>query len=86
MKAEERIYVRTRDFEGMATVLHIVKNEIYPVQVEMDKPDSDGHKIFRVAYHEIVKESGAFTPSQSIPVVESKSPELQRQMSFLDML
>lgn len=86
MKAAERVFVKTGAVEGMATVLHVVRNEIYPVQVELDNPDSDGHKIIRVAYNEIVKGNADYKPSQSTRVVESTTPELQRQMSFFDLI
>ncbi|AUD12379.1 MULTISPECIES: hypothetical protein [unclassified Planococcus (in: firmicutes)] len=86
MQPLERVYVRTRDFEGRATVLHIIQNEFYPVQVELDKPDEDGHRIKRVAFHEIIKETTSYKPSLSTPVIESKRPEMQQQMTFFDLL
>ena len=87
MKISERVLIKTSEFEGMATILHIVKNEyFYPVQVELDKPDSDGHKIIRVAFHEVIKETTQYKPTQSTPIKESSSRDAQRQMSFLDML
>lgn len=52
MNIGQRIQVQTRTFEGQATILYIAPGEIYPVQVEMDVPDPDGHKITRVALHE----------------------------------
>lgn len=56
MDVGERIQVQTKSFKGMATILYIAPGEFYPVQVEMDSPDPDGHKIYRVAPHEIVDE------------------------------
>lgn len=52
----KRIQVQTKFFEGMATILYIAPGEFYPVQVELDVPDPDGHKIYRVAIHEVVNE------------------------------
>lgn len=56
MEKGERVKVQTKSFKGIATILYIAPGEFYPVQVEMDSPDSDGHKIYRVASHEIVNE------------------------------
>lgn len=56
MDVGERIQVQTKSFKGMATILYIAPGEFYPIQVEMDSPDPDGHKIYRVAPHEIVNE------------------------------
>lgn len=56
MKEGQRINVKTRDIEGMATILYIAPGEFYPLQIELDGADADGHKIHRIAYREIVKE------------------------------
>lgn len=56
MNQGERVQVQTKSFKGMATILYIAPGELYPIQVEMDEPDPDGHKIYRVASHEIVDE------------------------------
>lgn len=86
IKETERVFVRTKSFEGMATVLHIIKNEFYPVQVELDQPDSDGHKITRVAFHEIVKHSAAYKKEVSAPTEKLNNQEQLQQMSFLDFV
>lgn len=86
MQPQERVYVRTRDFEGRATVLHIIQNEFYPVQVELDKPDDDGHRIKRVSFHEIIKETTTYKPCLATPIKESKNTEMQKQMTFFDLL
>lgn len=57
MKEGERIHVRTKDRDGMATILYIAPGEMYPVQVEMDEPDSDGHKIMRIGWIEVATET-----------------------------
>lgn len=43
----ERVHIRNRVFDSMATILYIAPGELFPVQVELDNPDSDGHKIYR---------------------------------------
>jgi|GEM_PF-4684968 len=62
MQEGERINVRTKSFGGMGTILYIAKGEFYPVQVEMDEPDEDGHKIQRITWVEIVKQSEEVKP------------------------
>lgn len=57
MKEGERIHVRTKDRDGMATILYIAPGEMYPVQVEMDEPDGDGHKIMRISWIEVATET-----------------------------
>ena len=51
----DRVHVRTDQFEGWATVLDYFPNEIYPIQVELDEPDADGHAIKRVTNKEVTK-------------------------------
>lgn len=58
MEIGTRVFVSTKQFEGMATIIYIVANEMYPVQVKLDKPDDDGHAIKRIAFHEIVDHPG----------------------------
>lgn len=74
MDVGERIQVQTKSFKGMATILYIAPGEYYPVQVEMDEPDPDGHKIYRVASHEIVDELPAKNETP-IAVETSGDPE-----------
>ena len=50
-----RLFVKTNMFEGLGTLMFILKNEIFPYQIELDDPDEDGHKIKRVARHEILE-------------------------------
>lgn len=56
MKVGQRIQVQSKFLKGQATILYIAPGEIYPIQVEMDEPDSDGHKIYRFAPYEIANE------------------------------
>lgn len=63
MKEGERIHVKSKSFKGMATILYIAPGEFYPVQVEMDQPDEDGHKIQRITWVEIIKQSEEVKPS-----------------------
>lgn len=86
MKAGERILVKSQYLEGMATVLFNIPNEFYPLQVEMDNPDLDGHKIHRIAYHEVVKGE----KKDILPVNEHENSPLPisnvQQMSFFDLI
>jgi hypothetical protein len=51
----DRVYVRTQYFEGWATVLGYFPNEVYPLQIELDEPDADGHAIKRITKSEIIR-------------------------------
>ncbi len=51
----ERVYVKTALFEGWATVVDVFPGEFYPIQVELDEGDDDGHRIKRVSKDEIVR-------------------------------
>lgn len=75
MKRGERIHVKTRNFEGMATVMYIAPGEIYPVQIEMDQADPDGHKIQRIAFHEIVSEHAAEVSAAAVVFVGPEDPQ-----------
>lgn len=52
----ERVHIRNHVFNSMATILYIAPGEIYPVQVELDNADSDGHKIYRFDSQDIHRE------------------------------
>lgn len=52
----QRVHVQTKNFSGLATILYIAQGEIYPVQVELDQGDGDGHRIQRIMSREIVHE------------------------------
>lgn len=59
MQIGDRVYVETPLFEGMATIDYIAPaqdGELYPIQVELDNPDINGHKLFRVSKHDIKKQ------------------------------
>lgn len=71
----ERIKVQTKFFEGMATILYVAPGEFYPVQVEMDAPDPDGHNIQRITYHEIVDELPAESTSAAVAFEETVDPQ-----------
>lgn len=53
METGETIYVSTPNMEGLARIMYIEPGSIWPVQVEFEQPDHDGHRIYRVAYAEI---------------------------------
>jgi hypothetical protein len=39
-----RVFVEGGGLQGLATIMYFFPNEIYPVQVEFDEPDENGHK------------------------------------------
>lgn len=89
MKEGDRVVIQTRNFKGSATVIHIAVNEFYPVQVELDQPDSDGHKVVRVSFIEILQENQRIVPlEQPVNIEQSLSSGTNdlRQMSFFDLL
>ena len=51
-----RIYVKTHLFEGWATIIEYFPNEpFFPLQIELDEPDSDGHSYKRIGKEHIIK-------------------------------
>jgi hypothetical protein len=54
MADNERIYVKNDLFSGWATVTEFFPDEILPIQVELDTPDSDGHSLKRVGKADII--------------------------------
>lgn len=55
MKSGDKVFVTSSMYEGYATIMEIITGNILPIQVEMDEPDSDGHRIKRFAYGEVKK-------------------------------
>jgi hypothetical protein len=55
-KPGDRIYVHTLLFEGWAVVTDVFPGELYPIQVTLDEPDGDGHRIKRVSIYDIVRD------------------------------
>jgi hypothetical protein len=52
----DRVYVKTDLFEEWATVIRYYPNEeFFPIQIELDEPDSDGHSYKRVGKEHILK-------------------------------
>jgi hypothetical protein len=51
----DRIYVKTELFEGWATIIEYFPNEIYPIQVELNEPDADGHSLKHIGKSDIIK-------------------------------
>jgi hypothetical protein len=52
----ERIYVKNWLFEGWAKVvgIHADPRELYPLAIELEEGDSDGHRYKRVGKDDIV--------------------------------
>jgi hypothetical protein len=44
----DRVYVETPMFSGWATVMGVGNCAFYPIQIELDEGDDDGHRIKRV--------------------------------------
>lgn len=94
MEKGKRIYVKTRYLEGFATVKHIEACAFYPIQVEMDSPDPDGHRIHRVAYQECLSEqpkAEGLIISPQLPEIKVEEPIAsniteEKQMSFFDLI
>lgn len=53
-----RIYVKTLLFEGWAEVVGYVSDPLYPIEIELDVGDSDGHTYKRVGKGDIVSTKG----------------------------
>jgi hypothetical protein len=51
----DRIYVKNELFEGWATITEYFPGEMLPIQIELDEPDGDGHKVKRVGKPDIVR-------------------------------
>jgi hypothetical protein len=49
-----RLYVKNILFEGWATETDYFPNELFPIQVELDEPDDDGHSLKRVGKADII--------------------------------
>lgn len=86
MRIGDSVEISTRQFKGMATISHISPTDIFPVQVELKVPDSDGHCVYRVAYHEILddkksKIEESLTTTISEQNVEKLATENQRVMT-----
>lgn len=52
---KDRVYVQTDGFKGYATVLDVFPGEIYPVQIELEQPDENGHSVHRIRFNEIIR-------------------------------
>lgn len=53
MKTGDKVYVKTLFLEGEGTVLDLVRCSTYPIQVELDQGDDDGHKLYRFSCKEV---------------------------------
>jgi hypothetical protein len=51
-----RVYVETELFQGWATIIEYFQNEpFFPIQIELDEPDEDGHTYKRISREHIIK-------------------------------
>jgi hypothetical protein len=51
-----RIYVKTPLFEGWATIIeYFPQEQFFPLQIQLDEPDEDGHSYKRVGREHIIK-------------------------------
>lgn len=53
VKVGDEVQVKCLMVEGSGVIQHILNREIYPVQVELNEADSDGHKIYRFKRDEV---------------------------------
>ena len=53
MNIGDKVYAKSFMIEGYGTIIDIVSCNFYPVQVEMDEGDTDGHRIYRFSRNEI---------------------------------
>lgn len=54
MEIGARVMVSTDQFDGVGSIMYIAAaSDIYPVQVELDDADDDGHKVKRFAFDEV---------------------------------
>lgn len=54
----DRVFVESFYFKGWATVFEIFPGEMFSIQVELDEPDEDGHRMKRVEPDEIKRLEG----------------------------
>jgi len=55
----DRVYVETVLFSGWGTVTNYYPSEpFFPIEIELDEGDSDGHRIKRVERSEIIRREG----------------------------
>jgi hypothetical protein len=53
-KEKQQVYVKTTLFQGLAVIDYVAdKKELFPVQVILQDPDEDGHRLKRVAFDEL---------------------------------
>jgi hypothetical protein len=73
MSTNQRVFVSTPQFEGFARIIERFPGELFPIQVQLEVPDEDGHSIKRVATYEI-------NPTK--PIIETTKPLLDEQLVF----
>lgn len=72
----KRIYIKQDiNVDGVeigtkATVMDVFPGELYPVQLQLDVPDADGHSIYRVQYGDIGEIPDGSEQQQRVFVVE----------------
>lgn len=53
MKTGDKVYVKSFLYEGKGIIMDITTGNIFPIQVELEEVDGDGHRIARFAYDEV---------------------------------
>lgn len=88
LKSGQRVYIKSDiEVKGVeigtkATVMFLFPAEFFPVQIELDTPDDDGHCIYRVRYEDlgIIPSGAEELDSQTInfslvaPILEEDLP------------
>src|SRR5690348_1797451 len=74
LKVEERVNVKSQFIKGTGKIIDISNNSYYPVQVEMDQADEDGHKVFRFMHEEVEKLEETETPVSEVEGAYDAAP------------
>lgn len=75
MKIGDSLEISTRQFKGAATISYISPTDIFPIQVELKVPDSDGHCVYRVAYYEILDNKDSQAQEALSPMISEQNKE-----------
>lgn len=80
-----RVFVRNDQFEGFGVVEYVAHHgELFPVQMKMERPDENGHKIKRVAFKEIQAEHKVYVVNDPKPLIQSLINNPPRQVAIVN--
>lgn len=78
MKSGDRIHVKDQMFEGAATIMHTFTDSFYALQIELDEPDDDGHRVKMINPDVIVK------PTETPLVAFTDAQDTQRYLASVN--